>query len=164
MDGDVIGKNYPASVPIVANPKEGLSQILSLVKGRDVHKGDGYQREVTSLKKKIYEGGRERMPNEMRAFDALRSVLPRDAVTCWYATVPLYRGVCDFPAYGPRTFMYAHGWAGLGFGFPASLGAKVAKPQTPGNLRDRRWGIPVQHAGAGHRRPVWNKSCSIDVQ
>ena len=24
-----------------------------------------------------------------------------------------------------------HGWAGLGFGFPASLGAKLAKPESP---------------------------------
>jgi len=27
--------------------------------------------------------------------------------------------------------MYPHGWAGLGFAFPASLGAKVGKPETP---------------------------------
>lgn len=131
MDGNVIGKNYPASVPIVANPREGLRQILDLMKGRDAYKGDGYRSEVVALKKNIEAGGREKMPNEMRAFDALRSVLPRDTVTCWDSTVPLYRGVCGFPAYGPRTFMYAHGWAGLGFGFPSSLGAKVAKPQTP---------------------------------
>ena len=31
----------------------------------------------------------------------------------------------------PRTFMAPHGWAGLGFAFPASLGAKVGKPQNP---------------------------------
>ena len=27
--------------------------------------------------------------------------------------------------------MHPHGWAGLGFAFPAALGAKVGKPQSP---------------------------------
>ncbi|CAI8039656.1 Probable acetolactate synthase large subunit [Geodia barretti] len=31
----------------------------------------------------------------------------------------------------PRSYMYPHGWAGLGFGFPAAMGAKVGRPECP---------------------------------
>ena len=133
LDGDAIGRIYPSTVPIVANPKEALSQILSLLKGRDVHKGDSYQQEVVSLKAGIREAMQERTPAQIYTYDAMRSALPRDTVTCWDATVVTYRGggVCAFPAYEPRSFMHTHGWAGLGFGFPASLGAKLARPDVP---------------------------------
>jgi acetolactate synthase-1/2/3 large subunit len=74
---------------------------------------------------------REYWPNELRTFEAMRSVLPRDAIMVGDPTVAVSRASRCFDVYQPRTFMYPHGWAGLGFGFPASLGAKLAKPESP---------------------------------
>ena len=37
----------------------------------------------------------------------------------------------SFPAYAPHIFMVANGWGGIGFAFPAFLGAKLAKPTSP---------------------------------
>ena len=131
LDGEAIGKNYPASIPIVANSKAALTQILSLIGDRDVYKGESFQREVNDLKGQIYDGLKEQWPNEMYTLEAMRSALPRDTVTCWDPTVPTSRASRCFPVYQPRTSMYPHGWAGLGFGFPASLGAKLARPECP---------------------------------
>ena len=131
LDGDAIGKNYPTSVPVVANPKVALTQILSLIGDRDVYKGDSFGREADELNTRIYQGLKEQWPNELYSLEAMRSALPRDTVTCWDATVPTGRALRCFQAYQPRTFMYPHGWSGLGFAFPASLGAKLARPHSP---------------------------------
>ena len=47
------------------------------------------------------------------------------------ATVATSRASRCLPIYQPRTFMHPHGWAGLGFAFPAALGAKVGMPDNP---------------------------------
>ena len=76
LDGDAIGKNYPASVPIVANSKAALTQILSLMGDKDVDKGDSFRREIGDLRDQIYEGLKEQWPSELYALEAMRSVLP----------------------------------------------------------------------------------------
>ena len=131
LDGEAIGRNYPASVPIVANPKAALSQILSLMGDGDLDKGDALRREVAELKGQVYQGLKDQWPNELYALEAMRSVLPKNTITSWDPTVPTSRASRCFEAYEPRTFMYPHGWAGLGFAFPAALGAKLAKPDVP---------------------------------
>ena len=131
MDGDSIGRNYPATVPITADPKAALAQVLDLIGDRDVHKGDAYRREIDELRSSIYRDLQDQWPNEVRTLEAMRSVLPPDTVTCWDPTVPTSRASRAFQITQPRTFMYPHGWAGLGFAFPAALGAKLAKPGSP---------------------------------
>ncbi len=131
LDGEDIGQNYPTSIPIVANPKAALTQVLSLIGGKDVHKGDSFRQEVEGLKGRTYESLKEQWPNELRTLEAMREVLPRDTITSWDPTVPTSRASRCFDIYQPRTFMHPHGWAGLGFAFPAALGAKLASPQSP---------------------------------
>ena len=131
LDGDSIGKNYPASIPIVANSKAALVQIMSGLGDGDHQTSDAYRKEVGELRDRIYRELKEYWPNELRTLEAMRSVLPRDTILVGDATVAISRASRCFETYQPRTFMYPHGWAGLGFGFPASLGAKLAKPESP---------------------------------
>ena len=131
LDGEDIGKNYPTSIPIVANPKAALTQVLSLIGGKDVYKGDSFRQEVEELKGRTYESLKEQWPNELRTLEAMREALPRDTITSWDPTVPTSRASRCFDIYQPRTFIHPHGWAGLGFAFPAALGAKLASPQSP---------------------------------
>ena len=46
-------------------------------------------------------------------------------------TIAANRASRCLPIYGPRTYMHPHGWSGLGFSFPAGLGAKAGKPECP---------------------------------
>ena len=131
LDGEDIGKNYPTAIPIVANPKAALTQVLSLMGGKDVYKGDSFRQEVEGLKGRTYESLKEQWPHELRTLEAMREALPRDTITSWDPTVPTSRASRCFDIYQPRTFMHPHGWAGLGFAFPAALGAKLASPQSP---------------------------------
>ena len=130
-DGELIGKNYPATIGIVGNSKAVLAQVLSLLEGKDVHKGDSYRREIQETRSRIYRGLREQFPNELRTYEAVRSLLPRDTITVWGGAVHSIAASRCFPVYQPRTYMSAHGWSGIGFGFPAALGVKTALPQRP---------------------------------
>ena len=131
LDGEAIGKNYAATVPIVANSQAVVRQWLGAIGDADVHKGESYAAEVQSVKGDIYRTLQKTWGNELRVFEAVRSVTPRDTIFSLDPTVPTSRASRCLTIYGPRTFMHPHGWAGLGFAFPAGLGAKVGKPESP---------------------------------
>ena len=65
---------------------------------------------------------------------------------------------------GPRKYMHPHGWAGLGFSFPAGLGAKAGKPDSPRGVHHWRRRVPVQLPGTGHSRTVRYPPGHPDVQ
>jgi acetolactate synthase I/II/III large subunit len=131
LDKETIGKNYETAIPIVANSKAVATQLLEGIGNRDVHKGEEYLREVQSLKEQTYETLQETWGNELRTFEAIRSVTPENTIFTLDATVPASRAARCLTINQPRTFMYPHGWAGLGFGFPAALGAKAGQPGSP---------------------------------
>ncbi len=131
LDCDSIGKNYAAAVPIVANSQAVARQWLDAIGDSDVGKGQSYLNEVASVKNDIHRTLQETWGNELRVFEAIREVAPRDTIFSLDPTVPASRAARCLTIYGPRTYMHPHGWAGLGFAFPAALGAKVGKPDSP---------------------------------
>ena len=131
LDGDSIGKNYPATVSLVANSRAVVRQLLDGIGSRDVSKGGGFRSEVDSMKQQIYGRLKETWGNELRTFEAIRGALPEDTIFSLDPTVPASRAIRCLNINQPRTFMYPHGWAGLGFAFPAAMGAKLGHPQRP---------------------------------
>ena len=131
LDGDYIGRNYETQVPIAANSGAVVRQFLSAAGDTDISVGDSYGREVSELKRQIYDGLQQQWGPELRAWESIRSVIPDDTIFSLDATVPANRAVRCLQMNRPRSYMYPHGWAGLGFGFPAAMGAKVGRPQSP---------------------------------
>lgn len=128
LDQDSIGKNYATSIPIVANSRAVVVQLLQGIGQRDVSKGEEYRREIASLKRQSYQVLQSTWGNELRTFEAIRSVTPPDTIFSLDATVPASRAARCLNIDHPRQFMYPWGWAGLGFAFPASVGAQVGQP------------------------------------
>ena len=131
LDGDFIGKNYDATVPIVANSQAVAHQWLEAIGDGDVSKGQAYADEMASVKKDIRRTLQETWGNELRVFEAVREATPRGTIFSLDPTVPASRAARCLDIYGPRQYMHPHGWAGLGFSFPAGLGAKAGKPDSP---------------------------------
>ena len=131
LDGDSIGKNYGATVPIVANSQAVAGQWLDAIGDSDVSKGPSYRNEISSVKADIHRNLQEKWGNELRAFEAVREAAPSDTIFSLDPTVPTSRAARCLQINGPRLYMHPHGWAGLGFAFPAGLGAKVGKPDSP---------------------------------
>ncbi len=131
LDGEIIGKNYETAIPIQGESRAVVRQWLDAIGSRDVDKGGEFKSEVTALKQEIYDNLKDQWGNELRIFEAVREVTPRDTIFSLDPTIAASRASRCLPIYGPRTFMHPHGWAGLGFAFPAGLGAKAGKPESP---------------------------------
>ena len=131
LDGDAIGKNYEATVPIVANSQAVVEQWLSAIGGQDVYKGDSFKDEIASMKNQIHQTLQDTWGNELKVFEAVRSVTPRNTIFALDPTVAASRASRCLEVYEPRTYMHPHGWMGLGFAFPAAVGAKAGKPENP---------------------------------
>jgi acetolactate synthase-1/2/3 large subunit len=61
----------------------------------------------------------------------LRRIIPNKAIIATEVGQNQMWTALHFKAYSPRTFMTSGGLGTMGFGFPAAIGAKVAKPNTP---------------------------------
>ena len=131
LDGEYIGKNYATEVGIAANSGAVVRQFLNAAGNSDIGASDEYRSEVANLKRRIYAGLQEQWGPELYAWESIRSVIPDDTIFALDATVPANRAVRCLQMNRPRSYMYPHGWAGLGFGFPAAMGAKVGRPECP---------------------------------
>lgn len=122
LDADQVGMNYPVAVGIVADAKAALEALLRTlpVEGR------------TSRWGAIREQARDARPTRPEwLIETLRAVLPDEALLFTDACEMGYRLHADWPATGPRTFFYPSNYISLGWGFPAALGAAVARPDRP---------------------------------
>ena len=131
LDGDYIGKNYQTGIGIQANSGAVARQFLHAAGDSYSGASADYAREVADLKSQIYSGLQSQWGPELHAWESIRSVIPDETIFSLDATVPANRAVRCLQMNRPRSYMYPHGWAGLGFGFPAAMGAKVGRPDCP---------------------------------
>ena len=131
LDGDAIGKNYSTAVPIVANSQAVVQQWLCAIGEQDVHKGKSFQNDIVTIRGEMRSVLQETWGNELKVFETIREVTPRNTIFSLDPTVPASRATRCLDIYDPRTYMHPHGWLGLGFAFPAAVGAKVGKPDSP---------------------------------
>ncbi|MBE0621839.1 MAG: thiamine pyrophosphate-binding protein [Burkholderiales bacterium] len=66
-----------------------------------------------------------------QAIDVVRKVLPREGVLAFDIGAHTHQIGSQWPAYAPRTFLNTNGWSSMGFGIPAALAAKLARPDLP---------------------------------
>ncbi len=164
IDGDELGKNYPVTAGVMGDAALALEQLITALPD-SAGGGDGTG-EAAELRRQLREAFAASEPNQQRTLDAVRRVIPRDAIVVADATLPAYSAVQAFPVYEPRTYMGPHGWADIGFGFPASLGAAVGRPDVPVVLfsGDGGFQLNLQELGTAAQYDipltaiVWNNS------
>ena len=79
---------------------------------------------------------------------AIRDVLPRDGFFVEEICQAGFAATYALPVYEPRTYVSGGHQGTLGFGFPTSLGVKVAQPGSRRRVGHRRRRLPVRPAGA----------------
>jgi len=132
IDSAEIGKNVRPTVPIVADAKLALKAIRErLVKSYR-------KKERSTWMSRIQEQQRQQAEMEKRdgmtpthLLAELRKILPNDAITTTEVGQNQMWAALYLKSYKPRTFISSGGLGTMGFGFPASLGAKVACPDVP---------------------------------
>jgi acetolactate synthase-1/2/3 large subunit len=134
IDAAEIGKNVDVEVPIVADAKP----TLRLIHQQLVHKIK--KREDTPWVKRVKEV-KEKFLSEMdlgkgdltspKLLRELRRILPENAIIATEVGQNQMWAALHFQTIKPRTFISSGGLGTMGFGFPASIGAKVACPSCP---------------------------------
>jgi len=127
LDPTVIGKLFKPQLPIVGDAQDGLARLLQVL-------GPGPSR--TTWDHRWRDGLRPaasaRYTRDVaHLIETLRAALPDDAIVVNDQTGINYWMEWRFPVLRPRTFLYPVGSATLGYGVPAAIGAKIARPDRP---------------------------------
>ena len=89
------------------------------------------RRAVAEIKAQATKKIRDTLAPQVAYLEAIRAALPDDGILVDELTQMGYAARLAYPTYKPRTFL-SPGYQGtLGWGYATSLGAKVARPDTP---------------------------------
>lgn len=130
IESGQLDKNCPADLALLADAAQGLRAVIDALPSH-VSPGSGFHRaaelRATCLEEARDDGGEHEEVNR-----AVRAGLPDDGVLAGDSSQVTYLGSAHFfdvPA--PRRFCYMPGFATLGYGLPAAIGASVAQPGRP---------------------------------
>ena len=137
VDPSEIGRNYPAEIGVVADLRQALS-VLNRVAREMLPEGrrdDALRRQIADYREAFVAGNRQfvedngfpMMPE--RILSVVREVLPRDAIITTDVGWNKNGVGQQFPVYEPGSILTPGGYATMGFGAPAAMGAKLACPQ-----------------------------------
>ena len=141
IDPEEIGRNYPVAVGIEGDAGAVAEGLLAELRRRgprgNIADGPQWAEEVRGWAARRAErlrgeerlGGRPMKPQ--RVYAELRKVMPRDAIVALDAGLAPNFGQDRLDFYQPRSLMTSLDLGGLGFSFPAALGAQFAAPDRP---------------------------------
>lgn len=69
--------------------------------------------------------------NPHQAIDVVRRALPRSGILAFDVGAHTHQIASQWAAHAPRTFLITNGWSSMGFGIPAAIAAKIARPDLP---------------------------------
>jgi acetolactate synthase, large subunit (EC 2.2.1.6) len=136
IDPAEIGKNKQVDIGIVGDVKVSLRIMLKMLANRVIKKyTEGEEtpwlkhvREVKEYYRSIVKDNGSREVTAMKAIKKLRELLPAESiVTTEVGQCQMWTSL-HFDVIVPGTFFSSTGLGTMGFGFPASIGAKVARP------------------------------------
>ncbi len=134
VDGDKaeLGKNKAPTIALVSDAKKALKAIHAGLQRRLSQKRElqWFHKVRNDLDLEHFERDGPFL-SAVRVLRLLRKLLPREAIVTTEVGQNQMWCARHFQAYDPRRFITSGGLGTMGFGFPAALGAKVARPDTP---------------------------------
>ncbi len=136
IDPSEIGRNYPVELGVIADLKQALT-VLNRVARRLHPKGrrnEPLVREIAAYRNEFKKSNAAaEVSNQFpmrpeRILADVRAVLPRDAIITTAVGWNKNGVGQQFPIYEPGSVLTPGGYATMGFGAPAAIGAKIACP------------------------------------
>jgi len=131
IDPAEIGKNVKVDIPIVGDAKEVIKELTSLLRKRTIKEKEKWVKLIKKYKVCCDACVKEKPSKKIHPKEvmlALNEVLkPEDIVVTGVGQHQMFAGHF-IKRSKPGTFISSGGAGTMGFGFPASIGAKVAKP------------------------------------
>jgi thiamine pyrophosphate-dependent acetolactate synthase large subunit-like protein len=134
VDPGQLHKNVPADIPVAGDAARVLSDLLDLLRtsGADGRWRATWTEQLPGIRAAITaEADRDAGPwAEIQ--QVLRDALPADVVVAGDSSQVTYYGTVHYWPFGPANrLLYPTGYATLGYGLPAAIGAMTADPRRP---------------------------------
>jgi len=135
IDPSEIGKNKQADIPIIGDVKVSLTKLVESLSKKIIKREENlWIKRVKQVKEEVKQYWEKEEPKDITArklLKKLREVLPPESlVTTEVGQCQMWASL-HFDVIKPGTFFSSTGLGTMGFGFPAAIGAKVAKPDVP---------------------------------
>ncbi|HET8719469.1 MAG TPA: biosynthetic-type acetolactate synthase large subunit [Candidatus Nitrosotenuis sp.] len=135
VDPAEIGKNQTTSVAVVGDVKASLRIFLKLLSQQVLKKGEhNVWLEHVKEVKEYWKQNLKLHPGELTAakiLRKLRDVLPHESIVTTEVGQHQMWASLFFDVIHPGTFFSSTGLGTMGWGFPAAIGAKAARPDVP---------------------------------
>ncbi|MEU1483646.1 thiamine pyrophosphate-binding protein [Streptomyces sp. NPDC005752] len=127
-DAGKLESNHPA-LGIHSDAREALADLLDAVEPRE---DEGAADRVRALLEKVHDRiEAQDLTLEQQVLASVREALPDTSPSFWDMTILAYWAWSAFDARHPNTMHSAQGAGGLGYGFPAAIGAAAADRTRP---------------------------------
>jgi acetolactate synthase-1/2/3 large subunit len=133
IDAAEVGKNIKAFLPLIADAKMALKSMYDML-SKKMAKGESLWFKRTEQladyirNQESSDGG---YVSPVKLMSQLRKALPLDTIITTEVGQNQMWAALYFKTFKPRTFISSGGLGTMGFGFPAAIGAKVARPDVP---------------------------------
>ncbi|WGY00257.1 thiamine pyrophosphate-binding protein [Nocardioides sp. QY071] len=131
LDPAALGRVFPASVGVVADANAFLGAVVDALVAADVAPRAAWSERVRVTRASVREAQRAGLGEHVAFADALRKVLPRDAVVARDVTIASSSwGNRLLEMYDARGNVFPRG-GGIGQGLGMAIGAAIARPDRP---------------------------------
>ncbi len=138
LDPQVLNANYPARVAIAGDSRVVLPRLLEALRDLDVDRWDRrehvarqIQTDKQAYREAWYRHDSGARVNPIHFFDALRAVLPDEAIVTVDDGNHTYLTAELFEVRRPRTLILPSDFNCMGYAVPAAIGARLAHPDRP---------------------------------
>lgn len=131
VDAAELGKHYPPEVGIVGDARLAALRLTQSLDDVAAAPPPASWVDLSAHRSVRNEALRARAGAALETLAALRAALPDETLLFNDLNTISYWGWPGFPVTKPRTFFYPSGFGSLGFGLPAAIGGKIARPDRP---------------------------------
>ena len=133
IDRSEVDKNVEAVTKVIGDAKLALAGLYTRIKALQAKGNPSWSKKIDEFRVNWDEEpdkakGFLRAPKVIRA---LRDLMPRDAIITTEVGQNQMWAALHYDAYLPQTFFTSGGLGTMGWGFPAAIGAKTARPDVP---------------------------------
>lgn len=140
IDPSEIGRNFPVEIGVVADLKQALTVLNRVAEelyphGVERNSLNTLKEDIANYRKKFRESNQKFIEDNcypmmpQRIVEEVRQVLPKDALITTDVGWNKNGVGQQFPIYEAGSILTPGGYATMGFGAPAALGAKIAAPE-----------------------------------
>lgn len=127
IDDRWIGKNYPTQLGITGDLKDILTELYRVLKGKRFEWDLSHLKDLQSDE----ESSLLERSSAYAATKLLRETIPEDTITVCDLNIPSYWAEYYLPVYHQNTFLMPRGISPIFYSLPASIGAKIGRPDRP---------------------------------